>query len=74
MCLNPDEAQISELHKIILKFAVRTAKDPNAVKEEDFQKLREHGLSDEEIMEVIMMAAFTNFINIWADAAGIDVD
>jgi hypothetical protein len=27
-----------------------------------------------EILEVVMMAAFTNFINTWAEASGVELD
>ena len=45
-----------------------------AVTDEDFQRLRDSGMSDGEIMEVIMMSACANFIDVWALVSEIRVD
>lgn len=60
--------------RAILEFARKTAQEPHAIADEDFQTLRDFGLTNGEIMEVAMIAAFTNFINTWADASGIELD
>lgn len=66
--------RVPKLQRDVLKFALQAAKNPNSLTDADFQALRENGLSDGEIMEVVMMAAFTAFINIWADASAIALD
>ncbi len=71
---NIETAEIPLAHKEIIKFALKSAKDPNSINQEDYQVLKENGLNKGEILEVIMMAAFTNFINTWADASGIPLD
>ena len=58
----------------VIKFALKTAKDPKSVTDEDFRTLRDYGLSDGEIMEVTMLAATGNFLDTWADVAGIPVE
>lgn len=74
-CAQDHDAQrVPPLQREVLKFALKTAKAPHSLTDGDFQQLRENGLSDGEIMEVVMMAAFTSFINIWADASGIPLD
>ncbi len=72
--LDPDLRQLPLQHREVLKFAIKAAKDPNGLDKEDYQELKNNGMSQKEIMEVIMMAAFTNFINTWADASGIETD
>ena len=71
---DPDLTEVPEPHRAILKFALKANRDPNSLTDEDFTTLSEKGLSREEIMEVIMMAGFTKFINTWADASAITVD
>lgn len=74
-CINdPDLNDVPVQYRDILLFALKTSRDPNSLEESDFDTLRENGLSDGEIMEVVMMVAFTNFINTWADAAKVEVD
>ena len=60
--------------RAVLQFALKAAREPHGLTDTDFQILRDFGLADGEIMEVALMAAFTNFINTWADASGIEVD
>jgi uncharacterized peroxidase-related enzyme len=71
---DPSLSQLPELHRAILRCALKAAREPNAITDADYQTLRENGLRDAEIMEVAMMAAFMNFINTWADVSGIAVD
>lgn len=58
----------------ILLFAKKVASSPKYVTREDHEAMRDLGLSDEEILEVVMLAAFANWTNTWADAAAIPVD
>ena len=71
---DPNLSELPELHRAILQFALKTAREPNTITDADYQALRENDLSESEIMEVAMMAAFMNFINTWADVSGIAVD
>ena len=67
-------AKVPPPQRDILQFALKTARDAQSITDRDFQALRNVGLNDGEIMEVAMVAAFTNFINTWADTSGIEVD
>lgn len=71
---DPALAEIPALHRAILQFALKCASTPDAVTDADYEVLRQGGLVDEEILEVVMMAALTNFINIWAEASGVELD
>lgn len=71
---DPELSEVPEPHRSILKFAMKVNEDPNSLNDADFQSLRDRGLAQDEIMEVIMTAAFTKFINTWADASGIAID
>ena len=71
---DPDLAQVPPPQRAILKFALKTARDPQAVTDGDFQTLRDYGLSDGEIIEVIMMTAWSSLLNTWTDVARVPVD
>ncbi len=71
---DPDMADVPEPHRSAVRFALKAARAPNSVTDQDLERLTAVGLSRGEILEVAMMAAFTNFINTWADVSGIPVD
>jgi uncharacterized peroxidase-related enzyme len=71
---DPNLTEVPPPQRSILQFALKTTRDPKSVTDEDFQVLRDLGMSDGEIMEAIMMAASANFIDLWADVSRIPVD
>lgn len=68
---DPQLARIPQPYHSILKFALKVARTPDAVTDLDYQSLWDNGLSDEEILEVTLLASFTNFMNTWSSASGI---
>lgn len=64
-------SEVTPPQRAILEFAMKVATAPKSLTDEDFQILRDVGLSDGETIEVAMMAAYSNFINTWADVSGI---
>lgn len=75
-CLTTDLnlAKVPPLQRGILVFALKVAQAPATVTDEDFDVLRDQGLGNGEIMEIVMLAAYTNFINTWALVSGIPID
>lgn len=71
---DPETANLGEPHRSIVQFALKAARAPNSMTDEDFDRLADLALSPEEIAEVVMLAGFTNFINAWADISGIPLD
>lgn len=68
-----DDLTPEKLRDIIV-FAVRCARDPQSLAEADFASLRSHGLRDSEIMELIAMAGVALYLNVVADATGVEPD
>ena len=71
---DPELAQVPPPQRAMIKLGLKTARDPKSVTDEDFQTLRDYGLSDGEIMEVTMLAACGSFLDTWAHVSGIQVD
>ena len=71
---DPGLAELPPPQRAILKFALKIARDPQSVTDDDFDTIREYGLSDGELMEVAMMAATETFLNTWAKVSRIDED
>lgn len=66
--LNPERVQA------IIDFALKVAKHPQELGREDYDRVREQGVTDGEIVEIIMTAAMGVFTDIIADALQVDVD
>lgn len=49
--------------RAILDYAVKVTGSPHEVAEGDIERLREVGLSDEDILQVNMITAYFNFVN-----------
>jgi uncharacterized peroxidase-related enzyme len=60
---NYREVDLSTRERVIADFAMKVTVDPAAMDQSDFELLRTAGLSDEEIFEVLEIAAFFSFSN-----------
>ena len=58
----------------MILFAMKCARDPQALTSDDYNGLRKHGLSQTQIMELIGMAALAVYANIIADATAMEPD
>ena len=63
-------AGLDERRRAILDYAVRLTATPTECDERDLARLRDVGLSDEEVWDVIEIAAMYNFTNRMAMATG----
>lgn len=71
---DPELKSVQQPHRTILEFAKKIAASPTAVNRQDFDRLLAQGISDPEILEIIALSAYCNFINAWADLSQIPVD
>ena len=62
-----------KLRDMIL-FGLKCSRQPQAVTEADYAKLRKHGLGPPEILELIAMSGLAVYANIMADATGMEED
>jgi alkylhydroperoxidase family enzyme len=58
----------------MLEFSEKLTRTPWEMKEADVAGLRGHGLSDEQILAVTLVAAFFNIATRVADTLGIELD
>jgi len=56
----------------MIRFARKCSRDPKSQTKADHKSLRQHGLNQSEIMEIIAMSAFAVYANIMADATVCD--
>jgi uncharacterized peroxidase-related enzyme len=57
-----------------VKFAVKAAMRPLDIDSADYERLRNHGITDAEIAEILAMAAFSMYATTLADAFHLSVD
>lgn len=62
-----------KLRDMIL-FALKCTRNPQGLKEEDYETLRRHGINQLEIVEIVGMSAFAVYANIIADATAMESD
>lgn len=67
-------AGLAEDEVAIMAFAQKVAANANQIEEADVEELRRHGLSDEEILDIILVAAVRSFFSKTLDAAGAEPD
>jgi uncharacterized peroxidase-related enzyme len=58
----------------IIGFAVKAAKQPKNLGLSDFEKARDQGLSDAELVEIVLLAAVGNLNDTMADALKVQVE
>jgi uncharacterized peroxidase-related enzyme len=69
---NYRRVKLSPRDKALAKFAELVTRTPSAVRRQDLETLRRHGLSDRDILDVVEVVSYFNYINRVADALGID--
>jgi hypothetical protein len=65
--LAPDEVAV-------MSFAQKISTQAHEIDETDIEELRSHGLSDEEILDVVLASAARNFFSKTLDALGMKAD
>jgi uncharacterized peroxidase-related enzyme len=58
----------------ILRFSVKCALEPRSLEDSDYAKLRQHGITDSEVVEVVAMCGFAMYAITVADVLRLDID
>ena len=67
-------ADLSPVEVAIMSFAQKVSTQAHQVNQHDMEVLRGHGLSDEEILDVVLATAARNFFSKTLDALGAKPD
>jgi uncharacterized peroxidase-related enzyme len=70
VAINYLKADITERQKAMLDFAMQVAMEPGAVSNDDFETLRGHGFTDEDIWDIAGITAFFGMSNRMANVTG----
>ncbi|MCH8912466.1 MAG: peroxidase-related enzyme [Planctomycetes bacterium] len=67
-------AELDEATRAVLDFVVKLTRTPGEMKPSDLDALRQHGLSELAIHDIVQVAAYFNYINRIADGLGVDLE
>jgi uncharacterized peroxidase-related enzyme len=58
----------------IIEFALKVSHNPQGLVAEDYERVREQGVTDEELVEIILIAAIGKYNDTLADALKVEVE
>ena len=58
----------------MLKFSTRLTRHPDQVRREDLEELRRQGFSDSQLLDIVQVVAYFNFVNRMADGLGVELE
>ena len=67
-------AAIDDRMRAMLTYSEKLTLTPGKMERADTETLRTHGLSDEQILAVVLLAGFFNLASRLADALGVELD
>jgi uncharacterized peroxidase-related enzyme len=67
-------APISPAERALLDYAVKLAREPWAMQQEDIERLRAAGWSDAAILDLVIIAAYYAFVNRLAQGLGVELE
>ena len=65
------KVDLPESDQAMLRFAEKLTFTPSEVDESDIQELRSHGFSDVNVFDIVLLAAYRNFLNRIHDGLGV---
>jgi uncharacterized peroxidase-related enzyme len=71
---DPSGANLDATDRAVMDFATQVAQDASSVTVADVQRLRDHGLGDPDIVDVVFAAAARAFFTKVLDALGVQAD
>ncbi len=71
---NPYSADIGELNRRILRFADKLTMQAHTTTQEYIDELKEAGMSEAMIHDIVQVAAYFNYINRLADGLGVELE
>lgn len=71
---DPSGASLDATDRAVMDFAAQVARDASSITAADVQNLRDHGLSDPDVVDVVLAAAARAFFTKVLDALGVQAD
>ncbi|MFQ5875466.1 MAG: peroxidase-related enzyme [Dehalococcoidia bacterium] len=68
------KADMDPQTRAMLDFAVLLTREPGSMREENIEELRQAGLTDEQVLSVVLITCHFNFMTRLADGLGVELD
>lgn len=65
---------LTEREKAIVGYSLKITKTPSEMTKDDIETLRKFGLTDEAILNVVMVNSYFAFVNRMADGLGVELE
>ncbi len=69
---NFESVELPDRTRRVLEYAVKLTLTPGEMEQADVETLREHGLSDEDILSINLIVSYFNFVNRIATGLGVE--
>lgn len=66
------QLNLGERDRSMLDYGVKLTRDPAAIGEDDIQRLRDAGYSDEDVLTINLIVSYFNFVNRVAEGLGVE--
>ena len=74
LCRDPEGCSLSPRRRALADYAVKLARTPGSLAEEDLEPLRAVGLSDRDIHDACAVASYYCFVNRMANGLGVELE
>lgn len=71
---SPGTAPLEPMERAMVNHAVALTRDPHSVTEAQIRGLRESGMSDEDVLQLTLIASYFNFVNRIASGLGVNLE
>ncbi|HXG17493.1 MAG TPA: peroxidase [Methylomirabilota bacterium] len=71
---DPTNAPLAPPDKAMIDFALKLTREPWTVKQADVEGLQQHGFSEEQVVDIVLITCTFNFMDRLADGLGVELD
>ena len=71
---DPEGCSLSPRHRVLADYAIKLARTPGSLVEQDIEPLRSVGLSDRDIHDACAVASYYCFVNRMANGLGVELE
>lgn len=72
--IDPANAPLDPADKAMIDFALKLTREPSSVKQQEIELLKQHGFSEEQVVDIVLITCTFNFMDRLADGLGVELD
>ncbi len=71
---DPASAPLEPQDKAMIDFALKLTREPSSVRQQDIEALKQHGFSEQQVVDIVLITCTFNFMDRLADGLGVELD